>query len=215
MLGRMVLPEVELETALDDGTRVAFRPIRPDDKERLSQGLRALSPESRYRRFFRDIDHFTPAQLRYLTEVDFRDHFAWIGVLPDQPGSPGVGVGRWVRLEDDPEAAEAAVTVIDTFHGKGIGRTLLWLMARSAIERDVRAFRAWTLGTNAPMLELLREFGAVPGEWDSGVLELRVPLPQSIEDLELTPAPLILKATARGELDVAVQEPDLDRTIFG
>jgi GNAT superfamily N-acetyltransferase len=212
----MPMPEpAALETTLDDDTRITFRPIRADDKGRLSDGLRALSPESRYRRFFRDIDHFTPAQLRYLTEVDFRDHFAWIGVLTDRPGSPGVGVGRWVRLEDDPGTAEAAVTVVDTYHGRGIGRTLLWLMARSAIERGINAFRAWTLGTNAPMLELLREFGAVPGEWDSGVLELRVPLPESIEHLELTPAPLILKATARGELDVAVQESDLDRTIFG
>ncbi len=191
----------QFEAHLDDGTRVLFRPIRPTDKERLRAGFERLSPESRYLRFFRQIDHLSDEQLRYLTEVDFENHFAWIGVLPDDPGEPGVGVGRWIRMPGEPEVAEGAVTVVDDYHNRGLGKTLLWLMARSAIQHGVRSFRAWTLGENHPMLELLKAMGARPGRWEGGVLELVVPLPDKAEDLDQTPAPLVLKAAAAGHIE--------------
>jgi hypothetical protein len=188
------------EARLDDGTPILFRTIRPDDKDRLAGGFERLSEESRYRRFFRQIDHLSSDQLRYLTEIDFRDHFAWIAVLTDEPGQPGVGVGRWVRIKNEPEVAEAAVTVVDDFHNRGIGKTLLFLSAFSAVEKGVRWFRAWALGDNQPILGLLKEMGARPGRWESGVMELMVPLPASVADLDMTPAPLILKAVAAGTI---------------
>jgi GNAT superfamily N-acetyltransferase len=193
---------MEMESTLADGTRVLFRPIRASDKDMLQIGLQQLSPESRYRRFFRHIDHLSEGQLQYLTEVDGHDHVAWIAVLPDAPGSPGIGVGRYIRLKGEPEVAEAAVTVIDSHHNQGLGRTLLRLLARSAIENGVRAFRAWTLGDNHPMMGLLQDLGARPGRWEGGVLELTVPLPSDVEDLDQTPGPLILREVARGTLQV-------------
>lgn len=190
-----------MEARLDDGTRVLFRPIRPDDRQRLAAGMARLSPESRYRRFFRHIDRLTEKQLSYLTEIDGTNHFALIATLPDAPGEPGVGVGRWVRIEGEPTVAEGAVTVLDDYQGKGIGKTLLWLLAKAAIENGITAFRAWTLGENEPMLSLLKELGARPGRWQSGVMEVTVPLPGDVAELERTPAPLVLKATAEGAID--------------
>ncbi len=188
----------QFETQLDDGATVLFRPIRPEDKRLIADGVRALSPESRYLRFFRHIDHLSEAQLRYLTEVDFDNHFAWVALL--EPNDLGVGVGRWIRTRDEPDVAEGAVTVADPYHNRGIGKTLLWLMARSAIQHGVKAFRAWTLGENKPMLELLKGFGAQQGRWESGVLEVLVPLPEDADELSKSPAPLVLKAVAAGEL---------------
>jgi adenylate cyclase len=206
-------PETEtLEATLDDGTRVLFRPISPADKGLLRAGMARLSPESRYRRFFRHIDHLSEKQLRYLTEVDFEDHFAWIATLPDEPGDRGVGVGRWVRMKDEPDVAEGAIVVVDEFHGKGIGKTLLWLLAKSAIEHGVHAFRAWTLGENEPMLAMLKELGARPGRWESGVMEVTVPLPNDIESLERTPAPLVLKAAAEGAISAHANPRELGGT---
>lgn len=195
-----------LESTLADGTRVLFRPIQPADRELLQAGLRELSPESRYRRFFRHIDHFTEDQLRYLTEVDGHEHVAWIAVLPEPTGRiRGVGVGRYIRIKDEPEVAEAAVTVIDAFHHRGIGTTLLWLLARSALANGIRAFRGWTLGENEPMLQLLKELGAEPGRWEMGVLQITVPLPGDPDDLDRTPAPLILREVARGTVEVRAE----------
>jgi len=177
-----------------------FRPIHPDDKPRLQEGLTKLSPASRYLRFFSPIDHFTDRQLRYLTEIDYENHFAWVAICPDAVDSPGVGVARWIRLHDDPTIAEGAVTVIDEFQGKGIGKTLLWLATYSAIERGVRAFQMYTLGDNSIVHHLLEDLGAHPVASESGTQEYRVPLPQDPDELEGTPAPLVLRAAAEGRI---------------
>lgn len=196
---------VEWQCALADGTRVLFRRIRSDDKERLKRGLEELSPGSRYRRFFRYIDHFSDKELRYLTEVDFVDHWAWLAVLPDSPRAPGVAVGRWIRVADEPNVAEAAVTVVDAYQGQGLGKTMLWLLARSAIENGIASLRAWVLGENDMMLALLKDAGAPPGVWESGVMRVDIPLPDHPDKLYETPAPLVLKAVATGHMEAALR----------
>ena len=188
--------------ALDDGTRVRFRRIRPEDKTMLQEGFALLSPESRYRRFFSAVDHLSERQLRYFTEVDFVDHYALISEIPDDMG---LGVVRWIRIKNEPEVAEGAVTVIDPFHGRGIGKALLWLGARSAIEAGIRAIRVSVLSQNDPVLTWLREVGAGPGRWTSGVLEVDIPLPHDVEELERSPLPAVFRATARGQLHVETE----------
>jgi GNAT superfamily N-acetyltransferase len=198
-------PGEELIAKTSDGHRVLFRPIRPDDKEALKDGFARLSPRSRYLRFFHAIDHLSEDQLRYLTEIDYENHFAWIAFAIDDPGAPGVGVARWIRLAGEPEAAEGAVTVVDDWHHRGIGTTLLWLIARSAIERGITHFKVWALGSNTEALELLKELGAIPKQWESGTLEMDIPLPTDPADLEKTPAPLVLREVARGSLAAEAQ----------
>ena len=192
---------VEMRSVLDDGTRVLFRPIAGDDKDRLQSGLQRLSPRSRYMRFFRHLDRLSDEQLRYLTDVDMQDHVAWVAVLPDLDGQPGVGVARWIRMRHEPEVAEAAVTVIDEFQDKGIGSTLLFLAARSALERGIRAFRLYVMGDNRKVMDLLESLNAVPGAWEGGVLQMTIPLPETMEELERSAPHLILRAAARGDLD--------------
>ncbi len=182
------------EAALDDGTRLLFRPVRPEDSVLIQKGLERMSPQSRYLRFFRSVDHLTADELRYLTQVDFQDHFAWIAVLPDTPGV-GAGIGRWIRLPSEPEVAEAAVTVADEMQHRGIGTALLWLLARSALARGIDAFRVAVLGENRAILELLGRLGAQRGKWEGGVVEFVVPLLAATEE---PPARLVLRAVAAG-----------------
>ena len=194
------------EARLPDGRRVLFRPILPDDKAMLQEGLTHLSDEARYLRFFSPIDHFTESQLRYLTEIDYEDHFAWVAVLPDEAAAPGVGVARWIRLKDRPDIAEGAVVVVDEMQNNGVGRTLLWLAARSAIERGIKAFQVWTLGDNRAVHHLLEGLGATPVTSESGTQEFLVPLPDDPDALDGTPAPLVLRAVAEGRVSVAQVE---------
>src|SRR5207245_10710034 len=118
----------------------------------LRQALARMSPHSRYRRFFSPLDHLSEQQLDYLTNIDFKDHVAWIAFLPDEPGAPGVGVARWVRDRDDPGVAEAAVAVIDDYHRRGIGRALLRLLTESAVSVGAQPIPASVLASNHPLL---------------------------------------------------------------
>ena len=193
-------PKDRVEGLLRDGARVVFRPIRPTDKAALRRGMKMLSPESRYHRFFAAVDHLSPAQLRYFTEIDYNDHFAWLAVLSDARPQLGIGVARYIRLPKDPEAAEAAVTVVDNYQRQSIGTALLRLLARSAIEHGIRRFVMAVLGENDAMLQLVQTSGAIVDRWEDGIAYVHVDLPGSLEELDQTPAPRILRATADGRL---------------
>ncbi len=126
---------------------LVIRPIRPDDKAALRRGLEHLSPESRHLRFLAPKPRFTSAELRYLTEVDGIDHVALVAVPAHDPDRI-VGVARFVRLREDPEAAEVAIVVGDRYQGQGLGRELGRRLAAEAVERGVRRFTATLLGDN-------------------------------------------------------------------
>jgi len=85
-----------------DGFEILLRPISPTDKALLNAGFERLSPESRYRRFFSQIRHLTDAQLAYFTDIDHDDHEALLALAPT---GEAVGVARWIRLADRPDAA--------------------------------------------------------------------------------------------------------------
>src|SRR5439155_6933612 len=110
---------------LRDGTRMVVRPITPDDKDLLLDGFAHLSEQTRFRRFLGYMDKLRAPLLRYLTEIDYVDHFAWVGLDADK--NKGIGVARYVRMHDDPAAAEAAIVVVDDYQRRGAGTILLQL----------------------------------------------------------------------------------------
>jgi RimJ/RimL family protein N-acetyltransferase len=174
------------EVDLRDGSRALVRQIRPEDRQRLAEGLAQLSARSRYLRFHTDLDAFTDEQLTYLTEVDHHDHEAWVALDADDLDAPGMGVARYVRLADDPTTAEAAVTVADAYQGRGVGTVLLRTLAASAIANGIRTFRHYVLTENAAVLEAFDHLGTERQEVEPGVVRIDVTLP---DDPALLPAP--------------------------
>ena len=142
---------------LNDGTRVFVRPIRPDDKQLLADGLRRLSRESIRRRFLAAKPRFTSTELRYLTEVDGVNHIALVAVLEDDPDQL-VAVARCVRLPDRPGTAEMAIVVGDPWQGQGLGRELTLRLADAAVAVGIRRFAATMLGDNEAARRLMRTF---------------------------------------------------------
>jgi hypothetical protein len=55
------------------------------------------------------------APVRYLTAMDHQDHEAMIAL--DEKGTEALGVARYVRDPQRPEAAEVAVTVVRRLAG--------------------------------------------------------------------------------------------------
>lgn len=136
-----------VEFRLNNGTDVVIRPIRPDDKDRLAAAVARLSDESVRKRFLSPKPRLTGTELRYLTEIDYVDHWAEVAVLKDDPEAI-VGVARWIRDERDPQAAEAAIVIGDALQGQGLGRRLGLNIADAARLREVRRFTATMLSDN-------------------------------------------------------------------
>lgn len=189
-----------LRTELRDGTKVLLRPIEPEDRERLAEGLRRLSPRSRYLRFHTSVDELSDRQLRYLTDVDGRDHVAWVAIDEDHPEVPGIGVARYVRLPDEPTVAEAAVTVADEYQGRGAGTLLLGLLAGAARGSGIRVFRNYVLAENRAMLDIFEALGVERGLEAPGLHRVDLRLPSGEETVPESPAGRAFLAAARGDL---------------
>jgi GNAT superfamily N-acetyltransferase len=139
---------------LHNDVEVTIRPIRPDDKPLLAAAVERLSPRTARMRFLAPKTRLTSAEQRYLTEIDFVDHYALVAIQADDP-RPLVGVGRWVRDADDPEAAEIALLVSDRFQRQGLGIALGKALKDAARARGIRRFNGVTLTENEAALRLL------------------------------------------------------------
>lgn len=144
-------------TELKDGTPAVLRAVLPTDKPFLVEGFRLLSDTSRYRRFLHYKARLTPDELRYFTEVDGANHYA-LGVLVSQDGVDiPAGIGRIVRGgPGDTETAEMALTVLDDFQSRGVGRLLVEHLMVAARERRILRVRWTLLASNDPMRRLIR-----------------------------------------------------------
>jgi len=162
-----------------DGRKIVLRHIQPEDAAELRRGFLALSPESRYRRFFCAPTELDDKTLDYLTRVDGRDHVAIVATTEslDLKTERGVGVARFVRSKRDPAVAEAAITVVDDMQKHGIGTLLGHALSRAARERGIDRFRCEVLESNRAVVSALRELGAKEVDRGEGTVVLDVPVP--------------------------------------
>ncbi|MFN8152198.1 MAG: GNAT family N-acetyltransferase [Solirubrobacterales bacterium] len=189
----------ESKVTLADGSEISLREVRPDDKDAIAAGFNALSPESRYRRFFTAMNRLSSADLRYLTEVDHADHEAVLGFTP---GGDPVGVARYVR-GDVPEEAEVAVAVVDAWQGRGAATAMLERLIERARENGIERFVASVLQENEEALELFHSIS--PGDPQPrrvvpGQVELVITLPD-----DGVPGSLLgraLRSAASGKVEI-------------
>jgi GNAT superfamily N-acetyltransferase len=149
---------VRTATVLCDASAVVIRPVQRTDAGRLADGFSRMSNESRRMRFLLPKKALSAAELRYLTDIDHHDHEA-LGALDPDDGR-GVGIARYVRHRDNPDAAEVAVAVIDEWHRRGLGTLLLARISERARDEGIRRFTGLVSADNVAMIALLHRFGA-------------------------------------------------------
>ena len=159
---------------LRDGPAVLIRPVRSTDAALLADGFARLSAVSRQMRFLGVKKELSAAELRYFTDVDHHDHEA-LGAL-DQAGGHGVGIARYIRDADDPQAAEIAVTIVDDWQGRGLGTELLARLSDRARQEGIRRFTALADAGNLPVAALLRNAGARLVHRGRGTIEYEITL---------------------------------------
>lgn len=161
----------EFTLPLRDGELIDFRPVKQNDKETLQKGMLALSSKSRYFRFFSPILKLSDTQLCDFTEIDQQNHVAWIALAHNEPEDRGLGIARFIRLQNQPEIAEFGVAVIDSYQRRGLGTILLAVLHRMASIKGIETLRGYVLADNTVMSNWLGRLGAV-GVYENGVYRM-------------------------------------------
>ena len=143
-----------MEATADVLSEVSIRPIRPDDRERIVRAIEYTSARTYSRRFHQVVHRFTDQELTYLTEVDGNDHVALVATERRRPDRL-VAIARFARDRANPREAEFAITVHDPYQRRGIGRGMLTLLRRAAIEHGITELRAFVETDNEAMVGLM------------------------------------------------------------
>ena len=164
----------EMVVVLRDGSMALIRQVQAADAPLLADGFARLSAESRSTRCLGAKKELSPAELRYLVDVDHYDHEA-LGAL-EHPGGQGVGIARYIRQPSDPQTAEIAVTVIDDWQGRGLGTELIRQLSGRAWRAGIRRFIAMATADNRAAVRLLRTMRAQPVRCGAGAVDYEITL---------------------------------------
>lgn len=137
-----------------DGTEVVYRPIRPDDDDKILEFYYSLSRETVYFRFFSGRKNVPKSRIRQYTHIDYQRNFA----LVVEANGKIVGIGHFISTES-PETAEMAVVMHDDWQNKGIGTHLLRYLITIAKERGVKHITATVLLENYKILKTIEKLG--------------------------------------------------------
>ena len=131
-------PNISEKITLRDGRQVLLRSVQPKDRDLIRESLTTLSIESNRHRFLSYRTNFSDSELKYLTELDGKNHYA-IGAttLPEDGPICGVAIARWIRNTSDPKIAEWAIIVTDSFQQQGLGGLMLNILAETARSQGI------------------------------------------------------------------------------
>jgi RimJ/RimL family protein N-acetyltransferase len=140
---------------LHSGREVLIRPIEAADGPALTAAYERLSDESKYRRFLAAKPHLSRRDVAYLTRIDGDRHLALVAMSKERPDDI-IGVVRFVRLPEDPDTAEFAIVIGDTYQNDGLGSALMRRLAEAATDRGVKRLRGTMLADNIGAHKLTR-----------------------------------------------------------
>jgi acyl-CoA hydrolase/RimJ/RimL family protein N-acetyltransferase len=150
--------ELERYDTLRDGTEIFFRPIKPTDEPSLSEMLYSLSEKSVRTRYMIHTMAFPHKDIQRLTNIDYKQDIAIVGVVPRVSGEEIVAIAQYF-LDPKTQSAEVAFLVQDEWQRKGMGTFLLDYVTQIARQRGVKKFWAKVLPNNEAMLTIFHNSG--------------------------------------------------------
>jgi len=150
--------ELVTDVTLGDGTVVHVRPIRPEDAELERAFAESLSEQTRYFRFFYQLNELSPAMLARFTQVDYDREMALVAIDETRSDRSIVGVARYT-MDPGRESAEFAIVVTDNWQQRGVGRALMTLLIACARASGLSRIEGTVLRGNRNMLRFTESFG--------------------------------------------------------
>jgi acetyltransferase len=143
---------------LKDGTKVTFRPIKPEDEPLWMEMLASCSKEtiySRFRYFFEWASHEAAARYCY---IDYDREVAIVAELDDDVHPKFIGIGRLIA-DPDHDTVEYAVLITDAWQKKEIGSMLTDYCIEITQAGKYKRIVAQTTSDNRPMISVFEKRG--------------------------------------------------------
>jgi CBS domain-containing protein/GNAT superfamily N-acetyltransferase len=162
---------------LNNETEVAIRPIRPDDAPRLQDSFVRMSAQTIYDRFLGFRKGLPDPDARYLTNLDYERHMALVATIDLDGEDTIIGVARYHVLDDDPDCAEFAIVIADSFQRQGLGSWLMKRLLEYAQQRGLRSLLGLTHLHNNRLLRFVQRSGLpVTHRFQDGLREVKIAL---------------------------------------
>lgn len=135
---------------------IALRPLRNGERQPVLEVFAGLSERSRRLRFLGSKPRLLERDVDWLVDVGCCGREAVVAI--DQESGATVGLARFVRDADAPEA-EIAFEVVDDWQGRGLGKRLLAELRSLALGQGILRFRALIAHGNRPAFALVHGVG--------------------------------------------------------
>lgn len=122
------------------------RRLRSDDTHAVDTVFAGLSDRSRYLRFHCPVPRLSGSLRRMFLNVDGDDRLALLAEAQTPDGWEPVGIAG--LFHTIPGQAEISVAVIDAWHRRGVGRTLLTAVQAAATAHQLDRLTALVLAEN-------------------------------------------------------------------
>ncbi|MET0168436.1 MAG: GNAT family N-acetyltransferase [Vicinamibacterales bacterium] len=168
------------DIVLRDGSTLALRPASARDVPELCAFFEALSPTSRYYRFF-SVACLDAERVERLVPQSAEKGSALVGEV----GNRVVAFAGYYQDPNDSKRAEVAFAIADRLQGRGIGTRVLERLAELARPAGVRVFDAYVLAGNDKMMECFLDSGyRVSRHMSDGVVHVELSLEPTLDHLE-------------------------------
>lgn len=137
-----------------DDLEVLYRPIHPDDDDKILEFYYSLSRETIYFRFFSGRKNVPKSRIRDYTHIDYEQNFALVVEYENKI----IGIGHYI-ITDTPETAEMAVVMHDDWQRRGIGTHFLRYIISIAKERGIKHITATVLLENYKIMKTIEKLG--------------------------------------------------------
>jgi acetyltransferase len=177
-------PEQYFKTVLlSDGTAAFLRPIKPTDDDLMVELFNSFSKETVYFRFFSTLKYMPKEQLEKMTHIDYEKQMAIVALVREDGRERMVAVGRYTLEENNPDEAEFAIVVQDSFQRRGMGTEVLRHLAHVAKLQGVRSIVGYIMNENYRMFGVLRKSGLKMTRrvWDRGVTRVDIPIDENVQ----------------------------------
>ena len=141
------------------GVEIFVRSAKSEDAPLMEAFFKTLSNRTLYNRFFTRLKSMESKMLSEFTQIDYERDTVLVAFDKSQPEENILGVARIVAYPGSANG-EFAVTVGDSWQGKGVAGALMEMLIEIGYDRKMGVLWAPILSENTHMLNLARNLGS-------------------------------------------------------